>query len=62
VTTIATIQYTITDDIYWFPLLLSSQTQMFRGHFVFSDFSNIKEHHLEKVNDENELSSFILNE
>ncbi|KAG2379326.1 hypothetical protein C9374_007465 [Naegleria lovaniensis] len=48
------------DDAVWFHLLLEGPETKFRGHFFFSDFSTIVDHHLERVRSDNELHSFVL--
>ncbi|EFC42960.1 hypothetical protein NAEGRDRAFT_69068 [Naegleria gruberi] len=50
------------DDAIWFPLLLENPTQLFKGHFIFSDFSNIQEYELVKVESLDEIGSFVLKE
>nr|CAG4715634.1 unnamed protein product [Naegleria fowleri] len=50
------------DDAFWFHLLLEGPETKFRGHFIFSDFSTIVDHRLERVHSDDELRSFVLNE
>lgn len=50
------------DDSIWFPILLESPTQLFKGHFIFSDFSNIQEYELVRASSLDELGSFVLKE